>query len=46
MPFLRLGAMHGEWRDMIEGRRPFDFRPWRWLTLLGWVERTQPDFSV
>jgi len=39
IPALRPGAMRAEWEAMLTGRRPFDFRFWRWVNLIRWVER-------
>lgn len=36
---LRPAEMLSEWDAMLAGRRPFDFRFWRWVNLIRWVER-------
>lgn len=38
VPFLRVPALQAEWHSVIEGREAFDFRVWRWLNLLRWLE--------
>jgi len=39
IPALRPIEMRQEWEAMLSGRRPFDFRFWRWVNLIRWVER-------
>ena len=39
IPVLRPAEMLTEWDAMLAGRRPFDFRFWRWVNLIRWVER-------
>jgi asparagine synthase (glutamine-hydrolysing) len=36
---LRPTEMLAEWNGMLEGRRPFDFRFWRWVNLIQWADR-------
>jgi asparagine synthase (glutamine-hydrolysing) len=36
---LRPAALRCEWDAVLAGRKPFDFRVWRWLNLIRWVER-------
>jgi asparagine synthase (glutamine-hydrolysing) len=38
VPFLNLGVARQEWDAVREGRRPFDFRIWRWVNLIRWTE--------
>jgi asparagine synthase (glutamine-hydrolysing) len=44
IPALNLPAMRREWRCVVEGRRPFDFRVWRWVNLIRWAERFDVSF--
>jgi asparagine synthase (glutamine-hydrolysing) len=39
IPALRPIEMRKEWDAMLGGQRPFDFRFWRWVNLIRWVER-------
>jgi asparagine synthase (glutamine-hydrolysing) len=34
-----------EWRDVLSGRRPFDFRVWRWVNLIRWANVFEVDFD-
>ena len=44
IPALKPMAMQREWRAVLAGRRPFDFRVWRWLNLIRWAERFNVNF--
>jgi asparagine synthase (glutamine-hydrolysing) len=35
---IRLAVVHERWREMSNGRRPFDPVVWRWLNLIRWAE--------
>ena len=39
IPALNHAAVLSQWAEIREGRRPFDFRVWRWLNLVRWSER-------
>ena len=39
IPALLPAEMLSEWDAMLAGRRPFDFRFWRWVNLIRWAER-------
>jgi asparagine synthase (glutamine-hydrolysing) len=41
---LNLPNMKQEWEQILEGRRYFDFRVWRWLNLIRWAERFEVAF--
>jgi asparagine synthase (glutamine-hydrolysing) len=45
VPALDRVGMCREWRGILEGRRPFDFRVWRWVNLIRWAERFQVTFE-
>lgn len=45
VPPLDADGVRAEWEAVIRGRRPFDFRVWRWLNLLAWVRVFGVDFS-
>lgn len=45
IPFFNMDAIHSEWRSVREGRKPFDFRVWRWLNLIHWTERLQVQYN-
>jgi asparagine synthase (glutamine-hydrolysing) len=38
LPFLNLGVARQEWDSIRKGRRPLDFRVWRWVNLIRWTE--------
>lgn len=38
IPFLNLGIALEEWDSIRKGRRPLDFRVWRWVNLIRWTE--------
>jgi asparagine synthase (glutamine-hydrolysing) len=42
VPVLNLPQMKNEWEAVLAGRRPFDFRVWRWLNVIRWAH----DFNV
>jgi asparagine synthase (glutamine-hydrolysing) len=44
IPALRGAGLREEWRRIREGRRPFDFRVWRWVNLVRWAERFEVAF--
>lgn len=39
VPALNLPQVQREWQAVLNGRKPFDFRVWRWVNLIRWVER-------
>jgi asparagine synthase (glutamine-hydrolysing) len=45
IPALNLPALWDEWDAVRAGRRPFDFRIWRWVNLVRWAERFAVDFG-
>lgn len=45
IPLLRPDGLLNEWRNVIEGRRPFDFRVWRWVDLIAWTRAFEVDYS-
>ena len=38
VPFLDVRVARQEWESVRDGRRPFDFRIWRWVNLIRWTE--------
>jgi asparagine synthase (glutamine-hydrolysing) len=44
IPAFNLPAMKREWRALQSNSRPFDFRVWRWLNVIRWVERLEVSF--
>lgn len=38
LPFFDPERTRAEWRAVMEGKAPFDFRIWRWVNLLRWFE--------
>ncbi len=45
IPALERHGVAQEWQAIIAGRRPFDFRVWRWVNLVRWVERFGVTFE-
>jgi asparagine synthase (glutamine-hydrolysing) len=46
IPALNPLAMQREWQAVLEGRRPFDFRVWRWLNLIRWADQFDVSFAA
>jgi asparagine synthase (glutamine-hydrolysing) len=44
IPALNRIKISEEWREVLTGRKPFNFRIWRWINLIRWVERYQIEF--
>jgi asparagine synthase (glutamine-hydrolysing) len=44
MPVLNLSHVRREWGEILEGKRSFDFRVWRWLNLIRWTEQFKIEF--
>lgn len=38
VPFLRMDAARQEWQAICAGKRPFNWRVWRWLCYTRWVQ--------
>ncbi|MGQ0536748.1 MAG: asparagine synthase (glutamine-hydrolyzing) [Methanobacteriota archaeon] len=36
IPALRMEEVEKEWREVIEGRKPFSSQVWRWINLIAW----------
>jgi asparagine synthase (glutamine-hydrolysing) len=45
VPALDPAGVRREWRDVLDGRRPFDARVWRWVNLIRWADRFAVDFG-
>ena len=45
VPFLNLGIVRQEWALVRDGRRPFDFRIWRWVNLIRWTKELNVVYS-
>lgn len=44
-PFLDMTVIRAQAAEMLDGRRSFDYRLWRWLNLVRWLERTGTRFE-
>lgn len=44
IPALNRIKINEEWHDVLTGRKPFNYRIWRWINLIRWVERYQIEF--
>ncbi len=45
IPFLNLRFMEEDWKRVLDGRRPFDFRFWRSLNLIRWTEQFDVHYA-
>ncbi|MFM2062307.1 MAG: hypothetical protein RLZZ507_1977 [Cyanobacteriota bacterium] len=45
IPALNLPQVKAEWQAVIDGKSTFDFRIWRWVNLIRWVERCHVTFE-
>ena len=45
MPMLNERALQAEWQAILAGRKPFDFRAWRWVNLIRWAELFEVPFA-
>ncbi len=45
IPVLDMDALQSDWRSVLEGRKPWDFRVWRWLNLIHWTSRLQVQYN-
>lgn len=39
IPYLKLDVAKTEWRDILEGKKRFDWRVWRWLNYISWAQQ-------
>ena len=42
---LDVQALRTEWQQVLDGKRPFDARVWRWVNLIRWVEQFEVGFE-
>jgi asparagine synthase (glutamine-hydrolysing) len=45
LPMLNLDAMRREWQAILDGRKRFSFRVWRWINLILWAEQYRVIFE-
>ena len=45
LPFLNLPEMRKEWALIRNRKKPFDFRIWRWLSLILWIKQFHVTFE-
>lgn len=38
IPYIQLDKIRREWRNICSGSAPFDWRVWRWINYVRWVE--------
>lgn len=43
LPFFQPRLVEKEWREVMQGKAPFDFRIWRWVNLIRWFELFQVE---
>jgi asparagine synthase (glutamine-hydrolysing) len=46
VPALDAAAVGREWRAVLDGKRPFDWRVWRWVNVIRWAEAWDADFGT
>lgn len=46
VPALSAAGMREEWRQVRDGKRPFDFRIWRWVNVVRWAEQFDVRFAA
>jgi asparagine synthase (glutamine-hydrolysing) len=39
IPVFNLDLLKHEWLSILKGRKPFDFRVWRWLNTIQWTQQ-------
>ncbi len=44
IPVLNLQGIKMEWQAILQGNKHFDFRVWRWINLIRWVEQYGVNF--
>ncbi len=45
IPAIDPSVMRNQWEAIKVGQARFDFRIWRWVNFIHWVETTQPQFD-
>jgi len=45
VPALNVKEMQLEWGGIVQGRKPFDWRVWRWLNLIQWAKQFEVRFE-
>ncbi len=45
IPALNAAAIGREWRAVLTGTRPFDWRVWRWVNVVRWAETWEVTFA-
>ena len=45
VPALHAATVGREWRAVLAGTKPFDWRVWRWVNLVRWAEAWDVLFS-
>jgi asparagine synthase (glutamine-hydrolysing) len=45
VPALNAATVAGEWRSVLDGSKPFDWRVWRWVNIVRWAETNGTVFS-
>ena len=44
IPLFHTEAIHATWREVMAGRRPFDWQVWRWLNFIRWAKLMNVTF--
>lgn len=45
VPALNATAVAREWRSVLDGSKPFDWRVWRWVNVVRWAETCGAEFA-
>jgi asparagine synthase (glutamine-hydrolysing) len=45
IPALNIPALRRDWKGLVQGKKVFDFRVWRWINLVLWAERYNVQFD-
>ena len=45
IPAINVDVALQEWEAMLRGKRPFDWRFWRWVNLIRWTERFKVGYD-
>jgi asparagine synthase (glutamine-hydrolysing) len=45
MPVFKLDRLKREWASVLSGRKPFDFRVWRWVNTIQWTKQFGLEYN-
>ncbi|MFN2492464.1 MAG: asparagine synthase (glutamine-hydrolyzing) [Pyrinomonadaceae bacterium] len=44
IPGLKVDVIRQQWKSMLDGQQPFDFKLWRWLNIIRWSQKFEVSF--